>query len=246
MKFKIFVLICIGIYLSNYCYAFEDTPAVEPKEETVPVPISGTFDVTTNYMSEGLSNSANKPAIQGGLTYTFAKTGIYLNAWGTNVDFLDLREEHATVELDAIAGVANDINDNWSYDIYIDRYIYPGASNGDYTDLIASLTYKFFTATGYYSRHVFGSPGTGIYLNGAINYEIPEKIIYFSNISALASIGHYSLPASTEVHSYYDFMLGIQKKIKAFTLSLQWTDTAQCNLPPFDGSHVIGTILFDF
>ncbi len=243
---KRFVLLLTCLFIVKPCFAIEDTsldvpPPINPKKS-----FSGTFDVVTNYLSEGLSTSNNAPGIQGSLTYTFTKTGIYLNVFGTNADFIDPEEHHATVEFDTVLGVTNDINENWNYNIYLDRYNYPGAPAANYMDLIATLTYKIFSATAYYSPNVFGSHETGVYLNGYIHYKIPEKYISFSNISALASIGHYQLPIVTGIHSYYDFMAGIQKEIKAFTLILQYTNTSGANLHPWDGYHIVGTVLFAF
>ncbi len=232
--------------LATCSFAIEETPVDTPPKNLNYKPFIGTFNVTTNYLSEGLSNTNNSPAIQGTLTYTFQKTGIYFNALGTNADFIDPQFNHATVEFDTVIGITNNINENWSYDIYLDRYNYPGASAANYMDFITTLTYKMFAATAYYSSNVYGSHGTGIYLNGSMNYGIPEKYIKFSNISALASLGHYQLPIKTGVHSYYNYMLGIQKEIKAFTLSLQYSNTSGANTHPWDGYHVVGTVLFTF
>src|SRR3982751_6029953 len=93
-----------------------------------PSPLTGNFDITTNYVFRGISNSNNNPAFQGGLTYTFLTSGIYFNVWGSNVDFVDAYDNQATVEADTIVGISNSINDNWSYDVNFDRYNYPKAS----------------------------------------------------------------------------------------------------------------------
>lgn len=246
--FKCYFLLFTSILFlfSQNCFSLEETTAEESEVKSIAKPLSGTFDVTTNYIFQGLSNSNNAPAIQGGLNYIFAKTGIYFNVWGSNANYLDPQFHHVTVEIDTLAGIANSINDNWSYNIYFDRYNYPGAHAANYNELIVSVTYKIFTAAVYYSENVYGSHHSGSYFNGTINYEVPENIIRISGFSALASIGYSDLPKQTEINSYYDFMLGIQKKIKQFTLTLQWTDTAKCNSPPYDGYHILGTLLFDF
>jgi uncharacterized protein (TIGR02001 family) len=237
------LLLCI---LVTPCFAIEETPVDTPPVNLDYKPFVGTFGVMTNYLSQGISNTNNAPAIQGTATYSFAKTGIYLNLLGTNTDFIAPKLHHATVEFDTAIGITNNINNDWSYDIYLDHYIYPGASDANYTDYIATFSYTIFAASVYYSPSVFGSHETGVYLNGAINYKIPEKYISFSNISALASIGHYQLPIVSGVHSYYDFMFGIQKEIQAFLLSLQYTNTSGANLHPWDGYHIVGTVLYTF
>lgn len=238
------LLLCI---LTTPCFAVEDTAIdTPPKDLTSHKSFVGTFAVLTNYLSEGLSNTNNAPAIQGSLTYTFSKTGIYLNALGTNADFIDPYDNHAHVEFDTVIGITNNINKDWNYNIYLDHYIYPGATTSNYTDLITTLTYKILALTAYYSPNVFGSGGTGIYLNGSLDYPIPEKYIKFSNIDALASLGHYQLPESTGINSYYNYMVGIQKQVQAFTLSLQYSNTSGANVHPLDGYHIVGTVLYTF
>lgn len=239
-------ILWLVFWFATPCFAIEEDYANVAPKNLIEKPWTGTFEVTTNYLSEGLSNTNNAPAIQGNLMYTFSKTGIYLDVLGTNADFIDPQFHHATVEFDTIIGITNNINKDWNYNIYLDRYNYPGAHAANYTDLIAALTYKIITFTAYYSPNVFGSHETGIYLDGSIEYDIPEKYISFSNISALAGFGHYSLPAITGVHSYYNYMLGIQKEIQAFTLTLQYSNTSGANLHPWDGYHIVGTVLYTF
>jgi uncharacterized protein (TIGR02001 family) len=183
------------LILATPCFSIEETPTDTPPINLNYKPFVGTFSVTTNYISEGISNTNNAPAIQGTATYTFAKTGVYLNS-----DFIAPQIHHATVEFDTIIGITNNLNNDWSYDIYLDRYNYPGAPDANYMDFITTLTYKILSATMYYSSNVYGSHETGIYLNGTINYELPEKYFKSSNLTALASLGHYQLPAITGVH----------------------------------------------
>lgn len=210
-------------------------------------PLTGNFDITTNYVYQGLSNTNNVPAFQGGLTYTFLSTGIYLNTWGSNVNFETFNGHQATVEIDAIAGITHTIGDNFAYNFYIDRYYYPKAADANYTDIFSVFTYKIFTLTLDYSYDVYASQKSGLYVSGAINYPIPQKYSHFSDMTAIASIGHYFLPETNGLISYSDCMLGIQKKFGDYTATVQWTDTSeQNNYAPLGGNHIVGTLQYDF
>ncbi|MBV8803173.1 MAG: hypothetical protein JO131_09505, partial [Gammaproteobacteria bacterium] len=259
---------CGVICLGSYSYADTtqtqsniNTPQKNPPKvvnESAPVttapeqtddksPLTGNFDITTNYVFRGVSNSNNNPAFQGGLTYTFLTTGIYLNVWGSNVDFLDPQGHIATVEADTIIGITNSINDNWSYNINFDRYNYPKASAANYNELIAALTYKIFTATIGESLNVYGSHSNGTYYNGLFAIPLSEKIFHFSDLQAQASWGHYSLPRNAGLYSYSDVMVGLQKTIKQYVMALQYTNTNhKGHTPGLDTGTLIATLTVNF
>jgi len=211
-------------------------------------PVTGTFDITNNYVFRGISNSDNNPAVQGGFTYTFASTGIYFNLWGSNVDFLDPHNHVATVEFDTIAGIANDVGKDFHYDINIDRYNYPRASSASYDELITALTYKIFTATLGYSTNVYGSHKKGTYYNGAINYDVtPKYALNLNDVTVMAAVGHYILPESAGLFSYTDYMLGVKKTLGQYVFMLQWTGTnGEARQPPLDNDQLVATVQVNF
>lgn len=222
------------------------TPA--PAAET-PSPLTGTFDITSNYIFRGVSNSNNLPAFQGGLTYTFLSTGIYANIWGSNVNFPDAAGNLATVEIDTILGITNPIGDHFTYDINIDRYNYPKAASS-YNEFIANATYYFLTAQFGYSTNVYNSHGNGTYYNLGFKYLIPAKFIFGQeNVNISGGVGHYSLPSNKGLNSYNDYNLQISKTINSYTLAIQWTDTNgrdTQDAAPLRESHIIGTVTVNF
>jgi uncharacterized protein (TIGR02001 family) len=225
--------------------------ATDPNAATVAQqeqnPLSGTFDITTNYIFRGISNSNNNPAFQGGLTYTFLSTGIYFNVWGSNVDFADPQGNQATVEADTIVGIANDINDDWSYNINFDRYNYPKASAANYNEVIGALTYKIFTLTLADSLNVYGVHENGFYYNGLINVPVPESFFHLSDLSAEVSYGHYSLPRSAGLLSYNDYMVGLDKTLGIYDVLIQYTNTNhRADAPGLDTGTLLATLTANF
>src|SRR5688500_10708134 len=96
-----------GLLGSLNALAHETHDTLSYKSAAVPVShggLTGNFDMTSNYMFRGISNSNNLPAVQGGWTYTFGGTGLYFNLWGSNVNFVDPQGNLATVEFDTIMG----------------------------------------------------------------------------------------------------------------------------------------------
>ncbi len=209
--------------------------------------LSGNFDITTNYMFRGISNSNNLPAFQGGLTYTFLKSGIYLNIWGSNIDQPDSQGNTGTLEIDTIAGIANDIGDHFHYDINIDRYNYPKSSLS-YNEFIANAQFYFLTAQLGYSTNVYNSHGNGTYYNIGATSPIPPKYIFkLNDVTISGGLGHYSLPRNLGLYSYNDYNILLAKDIGIYNIAIQWTDTAgNTHAGPLGGNKIIGTLTANF
>lgn len=206
--------------------------------------MSGNLTLVSNYVFRGVSQSRNLPALQGGLTYTLP-VGIYFNVWGSNVNFND--SSGATVELDAILGYGNSIGDDFTYDINVARYTYPGARQLNYNEINTLFNWKFLQAGISYSGNVYNAHRSGTYYSAGINYNIPPRYFFnWKGVNVLALFGHYSLPEAAG-KSYNDYSVALNKEIKHYTLTLQWTDTnGRYNNPPFDGSQIIGMLAANF
>lgn len=208
--------------------------------------VSGNLAFVTNYVFRGVSQSRNLPAIQGGLTYTLP-INIYLNLWGSNVQFADNHGANATVELDTILGYRNTYGENFAYDLNIARYNYPGARHANYNELNTVFSYYFLQAGISYSANVYNTHQSGTYYSGGINYDIPPTWIYgVCDLSLLALFGHYSLPVAAG-NSYNDYNLQLTKAFKNYRVSAQWTSTnGRQHAAPLDGSQLIAQIAADF
>lgn len=216
------------------------------EEETDASPFTGTFDIATNYVFRGLSNSNNSPAFQGGYSFSFLQTGIYVSLWGSNVDFPGTEDTMATVEVDPTIGITNTIGEDFSYNLSYNRYVYPKALGSDYNEAIAFLSYKFITGTLGYSPNVFDSGATGVYYNLGFNVTVPPAIFYFEDVSLTGGVGYYQLPEAAGL-SYQDYNVALSKAYKAFTFALQWTDTNHHYYDNhLDGTHIIAIVTATF
>lgn len=218
-------------------------------KEEAESPISGNLALTSNYVWRGVSLSDNLAAVQGSLTYTFLKTGIYLNVWGSNIKFPDINGNTATVELDTVAGIANAVGDQFSYDISLARYNYPGARGVNYNEFLTRWAYYFLTAELDYSGNVFNTHSGGTYYNLGFNYDIPYKYIFNVNDVAIkGGIGHFSLPKSVGLQSYNDYLLQISKTFGIYNLALLWTATNGRSIdePALKANHLVATLTANF
>lgn len=206
--------------------------------------MSGTYDITSNYVFRGVSQSANLPAVQGGLTYSFP-VGLYLNVWGSNVKFTGT---DATVEIDTIAGWRGEVGENFRYDINVDRYNYPGTASLNYNELIGVFGYRVLQFTFGYSANAYNTHQTGTYYNLALNFDIPPRYFFkLEDVSLGAATGHYSLPRAAG-NSYNDYSISLNKKLNdTYTLMAQWTSTNhKQKIAPYDDSHLLGMLTANF
>src|SRR3990167_7403050 len=140
--------------------------------------LSGTMAFTSDYVFRGISQTEDLPAVQGWLTYTFP-LGFYLNAWGSNVKFTGNTD--ATLELDTIVGIHNDIGDNFTYDLNLARYNYPRSHSNNYDEVNSVFNFYFLQLGLSYSGNVYNTHAHGAYYNGGINYDIPPQYIFNLN-----------------------------------------------------------------
>lgn len=237
------------LYYKDVTVKATDTKATEtgaPAATTTPSwldNVSGSMAMTTNYMFRGISLSQDNPAVQGGLTYTFP-VGLYFNVWGSNANYSAPDGKTVTSEIDTIAGYQGSVGDNFSYNINLDRYNYPGARKANYNELNTLWTYRIFTLGVSYTSNYSGYHASGTYVNGTLNFNIPPcYALNVQDVSILAEMGHYSL-ARAAGYSYNDYSLTINKVISdKYTVSLAGTGTnGRAKTPPYDGNQIVGTV----
>lgn len=230
----------------------DDVLKGKPKDEPVKQAswldnLSGTMALTSNYMFRGISQSNNKAAAQGGLTYTFP-IGIYLSLWGSSIDYAAPNGAAVNMELDTLAGLQGGYGDNFSYDVNVVRYNYPRARYANYNELNTLWTLYFFTLGLSYTSDYAGYHGYGKYINGTVNFDIPAKYaLSIEDLSIAAEAGHYSL-ARVGGNSYSDYSVTLSKKINdTYTIAAMWTGTdGRAHLPPIDNNQLVGTVTATF
>jgi len=195
--------------------------------------LQGQFNVANNYLFRGISQTNNLPAAQGGASYSFAKTGVYVGLWGSNVHFVDVRNNTAFIELNPSIGIAKTINNHVNYDISLTRYSYPNMVHTDYNELNAYLNYHLLMAHVAYSNDVYATGKSGEYYNLGINYLIPSKYIHqIKKVHITAGIGYSQLPQNAGLRSYQDYQISINKTFHEFACAIQWTDTNGRSVDP--------------
>ena len=113
--------------------------AALPAHAESDITLSGTAALLTQYVDRGITNSAEKPAVQPEFDLTY-KEIFYSGIWSSNVDFGTgpNGQDIATLEVDYYVGVTPKLG-TWNFDIAAYYVAYPGAfdpgDNFDYFEL---------------------------------------------------------------------------------------------------------------
>lgn len=184
------------------------------------------FNLNSNYVFRGISQTNNDPAAQGGASYTFGKEGLYVGAWGSNATFVDELKHKAFIEIDPVIGFSKEFNKDINGDISVTYYDYPGVKNSNYPELNAYFNYYALNTHVAYSNDVYAVGKSGTYYNVGLNHVIPSRYFFHvEDVRLVASIGYSSLPKNQGLHSYQDYSVSLSKTINHFVCALQWTDT---------------------
>ena len=227
MQTSIKTLLVCSLGLSPVFCIAEETPAP-------PYTLTGNFALTSNYVFRGISQTWDEPAIQGGVDWAHS-SGFYLGTWVSTISSNSYN--NTNLEWDLYGGYNGSINDDFSYNLALLGYFYPGgkynaAPDEKYDTLEATvgLTYKFLnvkyshTLTDYYGVNSTtisppngDSQGSG-YIEANVNYEVMEKLILGLHI------GHQKIKNYGDL-DYTDYKVSLSREFGGVNLTAAYSDT---------------------
>jgi len=223
--------------LNSVILAALAAPGVAMADSAPASPFSGNVSLTTNYLYRGISQTAAKPAIQGGFDYA-NPNGLYVGTWGSNISWISdgAVASGASLELDTYAGYRNSFATDYSYDVGFLRYNYlgyyaPGATKADTNEIYGLIGWKWLTLK--YSDSLgdtFGvskASGTS-YIDLSGSYTLDG-----SNITLGAHYGKQTYKGATADAlkvvsldpSYSDYKLSASKPFGSYVWALAYSST---------------------
>ena len=204
-------LVLASALMSALC-AYADAPAADP--------LAFNVGAVSEYRYRGISQSAVKPALQGGADYT-AANGLYVGTWLSSINWIHDSDPkgRATgpVEMDIYGGYRGALNDAISYDIGGLEYLYvnntlstiPGAVNANTFEVYLALSAGPFVAkVSDSTTNLFGTANSkgSTYLDLSYTADLGE---------GLTLVPHYGnqVVANNSSLSYSDFSLALNKDI---------------------------------
>lgn len=227
----------------------EDVAVTQHKEDIHVIPasahtVTSNVSLVSDYLYRGISQTGQKPAIQGGFDYAHA-SGFYAGAWGSSISWISdtytatggtSGANNAGLELDTYFGFKNSFATDFTYDVGFLRYNYPGsyapgATKADTDEIYGLIGYKWVTAKYSYSLgDTFGVPdarGTG-YFDLSASYALSD-----TGVTLGAHVGRQHYKGSSAAYiaaggpsaSYTDYKLSVTKDFSGYVLGLAYSDT---------------------
>lgn len=201
----------------------QEAPAEEPPALTVTGFVGGFSD----YRFRGVSQTDENFAIQGSINLNH-KSGFYLGAWASNVDYAE------SAELDIYAGYTKTFG-SVTLDGGFYGYLYPGESSLDYFELYGSA--KFAVGAGSLKGGIAYAPDQdnttedNWYFYGDAAYPVGP-------VTLKGHLGYTDGFFSYGESNYLDWSVGADFTWKNLTLGVAYVDTDLPSVQTFDSTVV--------
>ncbi len=242
-----------GAFIAAAALVLPANPASALEIEGSGLTIVATPIATTNYLFRGISQTRNRPALQGTVDVQHDDTGLYIGAFISNFSFLGTR---GTTEIDGLFGYRREIA-GIAFDLGGVYYAYPGSDTHglpvlDYWEGVLKASKEVgdvkLIGTVALTPNGFGRSGNAVYVEAGADIKLPFDFI--GNLR----IGHWSLEKNRRFGTpdYTWGSVGATRELYAgITLNVSWTATdiskgrcvpnagPQGNLAP-GGQHICG------
>jgi uncharacterized protein (TIGR02001 family) len=230
-----------SLALPTYSFA-EDAPVAAPAAATVepaaPYTVAYNVGLYSQYIFRGLTQTAARPAIQGGVDFTHS-SGLYAGAWASNISWLEDggNFKRSSLELDLYGGYRMNFGESGvGLDVGMLNYIYPGDKTGtkgdgsalgnDYhgftdpytLEAYAALSYSWLQAkVSYGITDIFGVQDSNGSYYAELNANIP---VSDTGITANLHFGHQDYTgkdasnngnSNDKLYTYDDWKIGATK-----------------------------------
>ena len=191
--------------------------------------VSGTLTLTSDYLFRGITQTDEKPALQGGLEWAH-DSGVYAGAWGSSISWLSDSDPDISsqLELDAYLGIRGDFGDSGvGWDVGAVHYWYPGCypagfNKADTTELYAGLSWRVLGAKYSYAvTDLFGIPDS----DGSSNLDVAVGWEFAPGWSFNGAVGKQWVAGTAGTATYAFWSAGVSKAFdNGFDLALAWND----------------------
>lgn len=213
--------------------------AQDAEEATPTIEFDTSVALVSDYRFRGISYSGRDPAIQPDLTITHNPSGLYLNAWGSNV--VDTGGDD--IEVDLSLGWSREFGST-TVDVLAMYYVYPGASQFNYAEFTASVSQGIGDAS--LAAEVSYAPAQdnlggldNLYLG--VSGEVPIKS------TPLTLHGSVGWEDGAYGDGKLDWSLGTRFDLgKGFALDATYVDTARAGAIPEANAGAVVTLSKDF
>jgi uncharacterized protein (TIGR02001 family) len=239
MRFSLIGLGALALGLATPALAdpLPAAPAAATDGDTAPpaaITIDGSATIVTDYRFRGLSQSDRNFALQGGITVTHTRSGVYLSAWGSSID--DYVAGGGDAEIDLIGGWKKAFGGT-TLDIGAVYYLYPGSGRAcackyysDFVEPYVSLSHTLGPVTAKATLN-YAPPQRALALGGPSRDNLYGALDLSTGIPATplslsAHLGHnFDASFLSAGRRYTDWGLGVAYTWKRLTFGVNYVDT---------------------
>lgn len=211
-------------------------------EAASPHTFTANVTLASEYIYRGIGQTNRKPAIQGGFDYAHS-SGFYLGTWLSNVSWLSDQNSFPamaaagggisnSLEWDFYGGYKGSFANDWSYDVGVLRYYYPGTYpagfvSPDTTEVYGQIGYKWVSLKYSHSTtDLFGqrNPVTGQDSKGSGYLDLTANYDLGNGWGIVGHVGHQKVKNFSDA-SYTDWKLGVTKDVGFGVVGVSYVDT---------------------
>jgi uncharacterized protein (TIGR02001 family) len=211
-------------------------PAAEPAKPEPDFTATANIGIFSQYVFRGVSQTDEKPAVQGGFDVSHNKSGLYAGTWLSNISWISdgAPDASASLEWDLYGGWKYDLPYDFQSDLGMLYYYYPGSYPSGFTtpntfELYAALNWKMLQLKYSYSvnNQTFGIPDSrgSYYIEGNLNWDVVDKVNdYIGKVTIIGHVGHQSFQNNSNF-TYTDWKGGVAFDLSGYTVGLYGTGT---------------------
>jgi len=191
--------------------------------------VSGSITLTSDYLFRGITQTDEKPALQGGVEWAH-DSGFYVGTWGSSISWLSDSDPDISsqLELDGYVGFRGDFGDSgFGYDVGAVHYWYPGSypagfNKADTTELYAGVSWNILSARYSYAvTDLFGIPDS----DGSSNLDVAVGWEFAPGWTLNGAVGKQWVAGSAGTATYAFWSAGVGKAFdNGFDIALNFND----------------------
>ncbi len=212
MKLKARSAVLLSTMLASAA-AMAQTKAPEPDYT-----LSYNVGAVSDYRFRGIAQTSTNPALQGGVDFAH-KSGLYLGVWGSNIKWIKdyVGATDGSLEVDLYGGYKGEISKDFTFDVGLISYQYPGNTagnvagfvNANTTEIYGALTYSIVTAK--YSRSVSNFIANSSSA-GSQYFEVAANFDLGNGFTLTPHLGRQTIPnVANNAGDYTDYSLTLAK-----------------------------------
>jgi uncharacterized protein (TIGR02001 family) len=205
--------------------------------------------LTTDYVFRGISQSAEEPAVQGGVDFSCGR--FYFGVWGSSIDF----DGAASAEVDIYGGFKHTTGPiNWDFGLIYYAYAGRFTDDLDFLELKVGASASLWKggtvgATVFYSPEGQGDVGPVWTVEGTLAHTLPNVGMFTPTLGA--TLGHVDASDIDFDYNYWNIglTLGFLEK---WSLDVRYWDTdidGGCNVGSgirLCDERIVGTVKYTF